>query len=209
MKLEIEVPSDAGELFNYLATGGYLCSNHPEERHIKLYRTCETYKEGLTELWRVCGFGLIDEDGLYYFENLHEGDSESTELEKKLENYLPFIRFHIILTKVFEHVDVGFIFNLAQLEQHILENISLKSRYKQRDKESIRKEIEKEIRLFQNAGYLYCIDSSQQKYLVLNAFVRLLDFLSLISIEGVEGIKDEMQREIEIIVEEEKKDANA
>jgi len=55
MKLEIEVPYDAGELFKYLATGGYLCSNHPEESHMRLYRICETYEEGLKELWRVCG----------------------------------------------------------------------------------------------------------------------------------------------------------
>ncbi len=202
MKLEIEVPYDAGELFKYLATGGYLCSNHPDESHMRLYRICETYEEGLKELWHVCGFGLVAEEGLYYFENLQEGDSESIEVEKKLENYLPFIRFHIILTKVFERVDVGFIFNLAQLEQKVLENISLRSRYKKRDKESIRKEIEKEVRLFQNAGYLYCIDIAEQKYLVLNAFERLLDFLSLISIEGMESIKDEMRREIEIVDQE-------
>lgn len=208
MKLEIEVPNDAGDLFKYLATGGYLCRNHPEESHIQLYRTCERYEEGLKNLWRVCGFGLISEDGLYYFEDLHEGDSESIEVEKKLENYLPYIRFHIILTKVFEQVNVGFIFNLAQLEQKILENISLSSRYKHRDKENIRKEIEKEIRLFENAGYLYCVNSTEQKYLVLNAFARLLDFLSLISIEGVESIQDEMQREVEI-VEERKKDSHA
>jgi len=202
MKIDVEVPQNASALFRHLLAGGYLSSNHPEPKYMHLYRECEKYEEGLRKLWSISGVGLVKEEGLFYFEDLNEDDCESTEVDKKLQSYLPFIRFHILLSRIYDGIEIGAIFSLADIETKVLENISLSKHYKKKDKDSIRKEIEKEVKLFQNAGYLYCIDTLEQKYIVLNAFQRLLDFLSLIAIEGMESIKDEMHREIEILKEE-------
>lgn len=208
MKLHIEIPEGTDEIFNLLREGGYLCANHPDEKHSTLYRRCRNYETGLSKYFAASGLNLVCENDFYYFEDLNEGDAESPEVEKKLKAYLPFINFHIVLTKILNYVQPGTIFTLAEVEQNILDNISLSSMYKKNDRDSIRKEIEKDVKLFVSNGYLYRTSSSSEQYIVLSSFNRLLDFLSLIEVESVEEVKEEMQKEIEIDEAKEEEDAN-
>ena len=204
MKFNIEIPSGTDEIFDYLRKGGFLCSNHPEEKQHILYQRCKKYESGLTKMFAELGFGLVGEDDYYSFSDLNETDTDSTEREKKLKAYLPFIDFHIVLTRVLHYVHMGTVFTLSEIEQSVLENISLSSRYKKNDKDSIRAEIAKEVRLFVSNGYLYCTDTAKEQYIVLNSFSRLVNFLSLIEIDNVEEVKDEMQKEIEATNEKDK-----
>ncbi len=80
--------------------------------------------------------------------------------------------------------------------------------YKKNDRDSIRKEIEKDVKLFVSNGYLYRTSSSSEQYIVLSSFNRLLDFLSLIEVESVEEVKEEMQKEIEMDEAKEEENAN-
>lgn len=206
MKLKVEIPQGTDEIFNYLRKGGYLCANHPDEIHHTLFRRCRNYEEGLGKYFESLGLNLVCEDDFYYFEDMNEGDAESPEVEKKLRAYLPFINFHIVLTKILNYVQPGTIFTLAEIEQKILENILLSSRYKKKDRDSIRKEIEKDVKLFVSSGYIYRISSSSEQYIVLSSFNRLSDFLSLIEVEDVAEVQDEMQKEIEMNEEKENDD---
>ena len=208
MKLNIEVPEGTDAIFNLLSTGGYLCANHPDEQHSTLYRRCRNGETGLVKYFSVIGLNLVGENDFYYFENLNEGDAESPEVEKKLKSYLPFINFHIVLTKILNYVQPGTLFTLAEIEQNILDNISLSSMYKKNDRDSIRKEIEKDVKLFVSSGYLYRTSSSSEQYMVLSSFNRLLDFLSLIEVERVEEVKEEMQKEVEMHEDKEEEDDN-
>ena len=208
MKLHIEIPEGTDEIFNLLREGGYLCANHPDEKHSTLYRRCRSYETGLSKYFAVSGLNLVCENDFYYFEDLNEGDAESPEVEKELKAYLLFINFHIVLTKILNYVQPGTIFTLAEIEQNILDNISLSSMYKKNDRDSIRKEIEKDVKLFVSNGYLYRTSSSSEQYIVLSSFNRLLDFLSLIEVESVKEVKEEMQKEIEIDEAKEEEDAN-
>ncbi|NOR54814.1 MAG: hypothetical protein GQ531_01255 [Sulfurovum sp.] len=203
MKLDIDIPSGTDEIFDYLRKGGFLCGNHPEVRHHTLYQRCKKYESGLIKMFSELGFGLVGEDDYYSFSDLNETDTDSTEREKKLKAYLPFIDFHIVLTRVLHYVHVGTVFTLSEIEQSVLENISLSSRYKKNNKDSIRAEIAKEVRLFVSNGYVYCTDTAKEQYIVLNSFSRLINFLSLIEIDNIEEVKDEMQKEIEVTEEDE------
>lgn len=202
--LQADIPErEMSEIFNFLRKkGGFLCANHPDTSHKMLYDACLHHKEGLEKYFLPLGLKLIHEEDFFYFENRSEGDADSAEVEQKLKGFLPFINLYMVLVKILGHVGAGTIFRIADIEQSVLNNLSLSTRYKGKGKGVIRDEIEKDIRRFVREGYIWEISSQRGEYIILTSFERLNVFLREITIEGIEEVKDEMQQEIEMTEEE-------
>ena len=82
---------------------------------------------------------------------------------------------------------------MAKLEQNIIESIALRSKYK-KDNKGIRKELESEVKMFLKSGYIYRIDSKDDKYIALASMQRLKEFIGNISID------DEIFEEVEEVI---------
>ena len=194
MKLDVDLPDLTSEIFDTLSEGKFLCKNHPNRRDERLYDTCLEYYESLKQYFSVIDIDLINEDDEYfYFGDLKIVDTDSSEINLKLKEFVNYIRFYSILVESYEYFGAGDSFTRADVEQKVIANIALRSKYKKDDK-TIRQEIEREIKLFVKNGYIYKIDEKSDKYVALASIARLKDFIGSIKIE------DEIFEELEEIV---------
>jgi len=194
MKLDVDLPDLTSEIFDTLSEGKFLCKNHPNRRYERLYDKCLEYYESLKQYFSVIDIDLINEDDEYfYFGDLKIVDTDNSEINLKLKEFVNYIRFYSILVESYEYFGAGDSFTRADVEQKVIANIALRSKYKKDDK-TIRQEIEREIKLFVKNGYIYKIDEKSDKYVALASIARLKDFIGSIKIE------DEIFEELEEIV---------
>ena len=194
MKIELELPNATYEIFDFLREGKFLCKNHPEPEHDRLYRNCLKYYINLKEYFACIKIDLInEEDDYFYFGDLKIMEEDSSEITIKLKEFIKFIRFYSILVESYKYFGAGTSFTLAKLEQNIIESIPLRSKYKKDDK-GIRKELEGEVKMFLKYGYIYKIDLKDDKYIALASIQRLKDFIGSITID------DEIFEEVEEVI---------
>lgn len=194
MKIELELPSSTYKIFDFLSEGKFLCKNHPEPEHDRLYRNCLKYYTDLKKYFSYLKIDLInEEDDYFYFGDLKVVEEDSNEITIKLKEFIKFIRFYSILVESYKYFGAGTAFTLARLEQNIIESIPLRSKYK-KDNKGIRKELESEVKMFLKSGYIYRIDSKDDKYIALASMQRLKEFIGNISID------DEIFEEVEEVI---------
>jgi len=203
MLINVTIPENTDRIFRELIQGNYLCANHPDEALNSLYHTCEEYEDDLYKYFKGMKYELVKEEGFFYFVDLNEDNSESTTVEKKLEKYVGLINFYFVLLNIYPDINTGSFFTLAEIEQTVINSISLRNKYRAKTEETIRKAIGNDVKKFVEHGYLYPISASEGRYVILTSFARLLDFLSIINSESFEEIEEEMKKETEITEEEE------
>jgi hypothetical protein len=194
MKLDVDLPDLTSEIFNSLSEGKFLCKNHPNRGDERLYESCLEHYKSLKKYFAIINIDLINEDDEYfYFGDLKIVEAYSNEIDLKLKEFVNYIRFYSILVESYEYFGAGNSFTRADVEQKVIENIALRSRYKKDDK-TIRQEIEREIKLFVKSGYIYKINEKSDKYIALAPIARLKGFIGSIKIE------DEIFEELEEII---------
>jgi len=194
MRLDIDLPNLTSEIFDTLSEGRFLCKNHPNRRDERLYESCLEYYESLKKYFSVINIDLINEDDEYfYFGDLKIVDAYGSEIDTKLKEFVNYIRFYSILLESYDYFGAGVSFTRAEVEQKVIANITLRSKYKKDDK-TIRQEIEREIKLFVKSGYVYRIDEKSDKYIALASIARVKNFIGSIKIE------DEIFEELEDMV---------
>jgi hypothetical protein len=194
MRLDVDLPELTSEIFDTLSEGKFLCKNHPNRRDERLYESCLEYYDALKKYFSIINIDLINEDDEYfYFGDLKIVEAYGSEIDMKLKEFVNYIRFYSILLESYDYFGVGVSFTRADVEQKVIANIALRSRYKKDDK-TIRQEIEREIKMFVKSGYLYKIDEKSDKYVALASIARLKDFIGSIKIE------DEIFEELEDMV---------
>ena len=159
MLINLNIPENTDRIFKELAQGKYLCANHPDETINSLYHTCEEYEDDLYKYFKGMRLGLVKEDGFFYFEDLDEGDAESIVVEKKLERYVDLINFYFVLLDMYPDINIGSLFSLAEVEQTVINSISLKNKYRAKTEDTIRKSIASDVRKFVEQGYIYPISA--------------------------------------------------
>ena len=167
------------KIFNILKEGRFLSLNTPNKNEKKLYEYVENHSEQLIQYFQFIDINLKVKNGYCYFATM---DNK----ENKLQNIYEMLDILNFLFNFNPAFSVGFRFTIANIEDKVKDNITLKvklEKIKSLGGDTLRAKILSLLNKLIKKGFIVVEDEYLQKYIVLNSFEYIVDFFNKIEIK--------------------------